>query len=690
MAMWPFDAHVARNQWTTIVADGFAAPVPGVVYDGHRLDSGVPMGGLGTGYFTLEGTGKIGLCSIFNDIVPPRRDFKEWLQVQVNNHYSVPLSTADIAYWGHFPVADMYCTFDNQPFTVGIRAVTPLILGDAVASNIPATLFEIEISNTSDQPLDIALVITPPQSKNSKAAQVTLYGDGVVVTADDGPLTGRIACPLAPHQTQRVRVVLAWYAPHWRDSGNEAHVHQYGMRYASVQAVASDAWQRFSELTTRVLAWQRVIYTSGMPDWLCDGLVQSLYSLAKNSIWIAKTRKDEWWGAEGWFTHNESHLGCPITETMVCRMHGHFPILFFYPELEAGVLAAFRHFQIADGEIPFSYGGGTSMRDPRYHCQHPLNPGQYAQQVYRLFARTNDRVQLSQFYASAKAAIRYQYTLDDDDDGLVNDQAHVQPGQLWPANQFYDIWPWWGTSAYVAGTWLATLRAGQALATAMGDSAFADECTQWLARGQAAYQEKLWTGEYYRLWHDPANTSGEGTHSDVSLGNQLMAQWCVKVAGLADVLPSVQVDSALHAVARLNMQSTIHGLVNGATATGQRYDSRDRTKTSIFEVTIDPETDFAKQIFVAENLCAAMTFIYHGQAETGLEIARRIYAAVAITSRSPWNQWCLINAETGLPVWGEDYYSNMVMWALPMALGNQGVGEFVQGEFVQSLLHPVS
>jgi hypothetical protein len=115
-----------------------------------------------------------------------------------------------------------------------------------------------------------------------------------------------------------------------------------------------------------------------------------------------------------------------------------------------------------------------------------------------------------------------------------------------------------------------------------------------------------------------------------------------------------------------------------------------KTSPTHFEVTIDPETDFAKQIFVGENLCAAMTFIYHGHVDTGLEIARRIYAAVAITSRSPWNQWCLINAETGLPVWGEDYYSNMVMWAVPMALGNQGVGEFVQGEFVQALLHPVS
>ena len=164
----------------------------------------------------------------------------------------------------------------------------------------------------------------------------------------------------------------------------------------------------------------------------------------------------------GWFTHNESHTGCPITETMVCRMHGHMPILFFYPELEKTTLEAFRHFQILDGEIPFSYGWESSMRDPRYHCQHPLNPGQYAQMIYRLYLRSGDRDLLAHFYDSAKRAIRYQYSLDDDGDGLVNDQAHAPPGELWPANQFYDIWPWWGTSAYVAGTWLATLSCGQA------------------------------------------------------------------------------------------------------------------------------------------------------------------------------------------------------------------------------------
>ena len=29
--------------------------------------------------------------------------------------------------------------------------------------------------------------------------------------------------------------------------------------------------------------------------------------------------------------------------------------------------------------------------------------------------------------------------------------------------------------------------------------------SEWLQRGQSAYQSKLWTGTYYRLWNDSGN-----------------------------------------------------------------------------------------------------------------------------------------------------------------------------------------
>ncbi len=156
-----------------------------------------------------------------------------------------------------------------------------------------------------------------------------------------------------------------------------------------------------------------------------------------------------------------------------------------------------------------------------------------------------------------------------------------------------------------------------------------------------------------------------------------MAEWCVKIAGLPEVLPSENVGRALHTIARLNMAATKYGLVNGVTPAGQRYDAG-----------YPGAGDHGKQVFIGENLCAAMTFIYHGQEDVGLEIARRLYETVALKARSPWNQRCLISAETGLPVWGDDYYSNMVIWALPMALAREGIGEFVaEGNLVDRMIH---
>ena len=687
MSNWPFNADLPRNRWTQIQADGFPDPVPGCVYDGHRLDGGIPLGGLGTGYFTLEGNGLIGHCSIFNDIVPPRADFREWLTLRIVGGESLPLSTADIAYWGHHPVADLVCRFEARGLELGIRAFAPLIPGNSVDSNIPAALFEMEIRNRRADALDLELVVEAPNASGSPTYErgphdIALAGEDIQVVRNGDELTGRIARTVEAQGSARVRFVFAWHSPYWRDSGREPHYNQYSQRYDSAAATAADALGRFDSLLNAVLTWQRPIYAAELPAWLRDGLVQSLYSLSKNSVWIAKTRKDEWWDEIGWFTHNESHTGCPITETMVCRMHGHLPILFFFPELERTSLEAFRHFQIADGEIPFSYGMDTAMRDPRYHCQHPLNPGQYAQMIYRLYLRSGDRDQLAHFYDSARRAIRYQFSLDDDEDGLVNEQSHARLGELSSANQFYDIWPWYGTSAYVAGTWLATLACGQAMAALMHDADFAAECADWLKRGQAAYQDKLWTGEYYRVWHDPQNTSGEGPDCDVSLGNQLMAQWCTRIAGLPDTLPAGQVRSALGAVERLNMAATEHGLVNGVNPDGTRHVSRPDPAA---HPNLLPNNDHARQTFFAENLCAAMNFIYHGQPDTGLEIARRLYEAVALTSRTPWKQYCMFDADTGLPVWGEDYYSNMVIWALPMALAGQDIAGFVQGELISEV-----
>jgi uncharacterized protein (DUF608 family) len=666
-AAWPFPSAAPRNEWTTLRAAGFSDPVPAFVFDGTRLASGLPLGALGTGYITLEGNGKLGHSSIYNDLVPPKKVFLDWLTVESGTRV-IPLSAARIAYWGHYPVADLRAAFPEIPLEVGLRAFCPFIPGDAAASNTPAAVFELLLTNTSNEALPVKLRFSFPAPP--AGAGLAVRGEGVqAVDADKGRYA--VTAQIAAQGSRRIRIAVGWHAPTWRDSGGEAHVNRYAQRFRGAGEAADFALSNADMLATRTLAWQSEIYRASMPAWLRDALVQGLYSLAKNSVWIARTRHDEWWGENGWFTHSESHTGCPIVETMVCRMHGHLPLLFLFPDLEATTLDAFRHFQIADGEVPFAFGLPTSMRDPRYHCQHPLNSGQYAQMIYRLYLRTGDRVQLGRFYESARRAIRYQYSLDDDGAcGLVHEQPHVRPGEAWPANQFYDVWPWEGVSSYVAGTWLATLATGRALAEAAGDAAFANECAARLEKAQRSFEERLWNGSYYRLWSNRES----GRVSEVCLANQLMGQWCARVAGMTGVLPAERVAAALDTIERLNMKATSYGLVNGVTADGKPFDSKFHAN------------DFGLNNFVGENLCAAMTFMYHGREQTGLEIARRTYEALAVKTAAPWNQRCLISGETGLPVWGDDYYSNMVMWAVPMALRRESVGRFAQGGMVKRMV----
>ena len=46
----------------------------------------------------------------------------------------------------------------------------------------------------------------------------------------------------------------------------------------------------------------------------------------------------------------------------------------------------------------------------------------------------------------------------------------------------------------------------------------------------------------------------------------------------------------------------------------------------------------------------------------------------------------LLSGETGLPVWGDDYYSNLSIWAVPMALEGMSVKEFAYSGLAKHML----
>ncbi|MFQ6079739.1 MAG: GH116 family glycosyl-hydrolase, partial [Thermodesulfobacteriota bacterium] len=408
---YPFTITGKFNHWQTFSADGFDQPVCGCVYDGSRLYGGVPLGGLGTGYVTLEGTGHLGRASLFNHFPKPHYFDLPFIGLTIGSELRVislkppqGLKGAQtICYWGHFPFADLRVDLD-LPLQLGIRAFTPFILGDAKSSNVPAALFEMYLYNAGQTELSGRLAFSfpgPPkeqdvspvverrslrgawtgteivQKRGTGYALATSVREGVYYTSYFGEGEGdwhdllkeeiRPAKPddvgasvvvdvrLLPQEESSVRFVLGWFYPYFRDTTHEPHTHHYIRNFSSAGQVAQFSLTHFDMLIAKSLSWQREIYRSDFPIWLKDLLVNSLYSYAKNTLWVVSDRPDNWNPEVGFFTHSESFTGCPITETMVCRMHGHLPTLFFFPELEYSTLYAFKHFQITDGEIPFSF-----------------------------------------------------------------------------------------------------------------------------------------------------------------------------------------------------------------------------------------------------------------------------------------------------------------------------------------------
>ena len=196
-----FDTSLPERSWSTFRVDGFDSPIPGALFRAsNKPCCGLPLGGIGTGCVDFNVDGVWGYNSIFNGytfetntmkvprVLPTlwpvfglategqvwvmaseeiikggfipcctepmilsakdkKREDRKVLCQDIKNVKAVQ----DIVYFGHYPIADLeYIT--DAPISVGVRAWAPFIPGDALASNLPAAVFEVHLRNAEDKP----------------------------------------------------------------------------------------------------------------------------------------------------------------------------------------------------------------------------------------------------------------------------------------------------------------------------------------------------------------------------------------------------------------------------------------------------------------------------------------------------------------------------------------------------------
>ncbi|MDX9974647.1 MAG: GH116 family glycosyl hydrolase [FCB group bacterium] len=663
----------------TFNADGFGdTKVSGVWYAPGEAAGGIPLGGFGTGFVELNSDGRFGATTMENDWLKPRPVTPgSGFIIKVGDKtldLTDPATKVNSRMWGHWPMADVvfddFKTGDGESVDVSLRAFSPVIPGLDDLAGLPTLLFHFKLASTTPgmgTPKDCSVALrwkpktgldaaTPiPYEEKDAYCAITLpvtggsYGVGAsnssstvrAIVAADGALEVEASGRMSPNKPLEFMLALSWNFPEWTSSDGETLRHHYAPRGSvgnGMCILSSTAVKR----EQRVVDWQRKIYGADAPPALKDACINGLYILARNT----------WWLDDGRFFQSESFTGCPITETFVCRFYGSFPLALMWPELEKASMREIAKHQAENGQIPFGFGTPMGTKTPMMNLQIPIVSTEFALTTWRNYHLWKDGAYLKEAYPAAKKALQFAMTLDTDGDGLVNEAPGSEEG--FPANQYYDIWPWWGTSAYVGGISLAAWRAGEEMAKVQGDEEFAKEMRERFERGAKAYDDKLWTGSYYRLY------SGDAKHpaSDTSLTNALCGQWFAYASGLGEILPREKIAATIDTVFRLNVPASPYGMVNGVKPDG--------TPDTSFK-------DHSAVLTIGELWCFTAMAAHEGhRKDDAIKLFNTSYENIALNQKTPWNIPWSLDPATGAIKWGIHYYSNPCVWTLLSSLSADG------------------
>jgi uncharacterized protein (DUF608 family) len=638
------------------------------------------------------------------------------------------LSTArEIHYWGHYPVADMEFQTD-APVRVGLRAWAPFLPGEVVDSMLPGAVFEVHLRNPGPnaQSGTIAFSFPGPLNKEAGAANFrrqAIEGDfrGVEVTAplaswalgvigDERPRVGgelgndaaawakiarqlpavgtaqsgasaAVDFRLAPGEVRVVRFAVTWCAPEWNAGGynwaGAAHrfTHMYAKYYPSARQAAETLGKNHAALLHRILAWQQVIYAeTSLPVWIRDSLVNNLHLITETGMWAqAKPPLPSWVRPEdGLFGMNECPRGCPQIECIPCSFYGNQPLVYFFPELARSTLRGYQGYQYSDGAPPWIFGGCTcgtppiDFANPSRGYQWTSNGISGAAMVDRFLMchDTPDGRLLKEFYPAVKKWMTWTVNLRTTPSYSVGERVIAMPNPdsketaTPPTEWFEAAFPGWaGMTAHVAGLHLAQLRITQRMAQKIGDRAYADQCEAWIKAGSEAMEKRLWDPQgYYLNYFEPVS----GRKSPFVFGYQMDGEWITDHHGLPSALSAQRVKTVLETIKRCNIKLSSSGAVNYANPDASPY-----------KPSQPGGWDYGTySYFPPEVLMLAMNYMYEGQREFGLELARKVWHNMICVHGYTWDMTNIMrgDVDTGERTYGNDYYQDMMLWSLPAAI----------------------
>jgi uncharacterized protein (DUF608 family) len=419
---------------------------------------------------------------------------------------------------------------------------------------------------------------------------------------------------------------------------------------------------------------------------LRDSLVNVLYLITEDGLWAQAGPPLPQWVREedGLFGMIECPRGCPQIECIPCSFYGSLPIAYFFPRMELSTLRGYKGYQFEDGAPTWIFGGCTG-KTPYIDFAYPTRGYQFATNGISLASLVDqflmchdgpDKTYLREFYPMVKKNMTYTVNLRTTPEYTIGERIISMPDGNVGTEWFEAAEPGWsGMTAHVGGLHLAQLRIVERMAREAGDSAFENQCAEWIAAAAEAMENRLWTGSYYLNFLEPET----GTRSDLVFGYQLDGEWITDHHSLPSALPDDRVLTTLATIKRCNVALTKYGAVNYANPDGApRFKPKEGT------------WDYGQySYFPPEALMLAMTYMYNGEPEFGIELARRVWHNLVCLQGYTWDMPNIMRGDldTGERVLGNDYYQDMMLWSLPAAIANRDLSDPAKpGGFVARII----
>ena len=506
------------------------------------------------------------------------------------------------------------------PIEVDLKAYSPFIPTEYQSSSFPAVIMEYTLLNTSEKAIDVELIgwlqntanfFTAKKNSGNHVNEVlkkegllqllcSSVGEDLEDLPDHGNMTlsllddsnawsnpkvvqdidynlsdinrsdadrakselgdqliGAIGKELVldPGEPKIIRFVLTWYYPnlHRKESGfsdlknRENLRYLYSSRFTSSSSIADHISQNFSSLAGSTKDWVATWYDSSLPKWFLNRTFANTSTLATTSCYLLDDLTDDPDNEGRFYTHEGVYLGngtCTHVFHYEQALGRVFPGIARKLREQIDYGLAYQDDGLIKYRAEFSYQGHHDGRGYAVDGQ--------AGTILRAFREhmmSSDQQFLTETYPRIKKSIRYMIKQDREKtgraDGILEGPQYNTLDRMW-----------YGKNAWLSSMYNAALKAGEAMATEMGDRLFAKECHLISSKGTRNMSSELFNGAYFINQPDPENPESPNSNTGCHIDQVLGQSWAMQV-NLPRILPKKETQSALKSIHRYNFQNDV-------------------------------------------------------------------------------------------------------------------------------------